>query len=56
MRYRQDSLAQDEEAGAQRLKFSAPGGLVKGVKRNQAVIFLDGLCFFSVIDWYCLTP
>lgn len=43
MRYRQDSLAQ-------RLKFSAPGGLVKGVKRNQAVIFLDGLCFFSVIN------
>lgn len=37
------------------VKGFSPGGLVKVVKQNQAVIFLYGFCSFSVIDWYCLT-
>lgn len=36
-----------------KVKGPKPWGLVKGVKQNQALIFLDGLCFFAVIDWYC---
>lgn len=54
MRCRQDSLAWDEEEGSQRLKISAPG-ISLGCERESCSCFLDGLCFFSVIDWYCLT-
>lgn len=50
MRYCQDSLERDEEAGSERSKVSAQR-LVKSVKQDELFIFLDGFCFG---DWLVL--